>query len=616
MQLREYYDKLNDLITDADIFLSGSEKNIEKKEKMDLEIIPLLSYIIASNQNLYERIDNLYQSYDISGENLEELYNEYGMEELAKTLTPQGRVRYREIAMVCFQENTQTRKQLMKLLKRGWPNACIEGDGTEYILIQLLCGAFDVKHIVITWLSMYLEGATIQCERKEPLILKSFLNFVSESMPLPYYLKAPVECEAKTGIKFGELLKDNIRNAEVFYYLSSHMTEKTVEQLKKNRQMACKTPLLSSAFHQQNGIDTFLESSTPFSKQGYEICKKTLTHPKVEERNARLEAYCDRKDIEKEYNEINRGKQDDNSKEFTEIEKENIKSNFLTDLITMSGLSVEEIYNIDVYPEDITAVNALCVNRADFKDCETTPVLLDLLSPSEKLVALLIRILARRIHNAENAFENTACILHEIEDEDDVPEQKDQNADVINVNKQEIRQLKIKNRELIEKINVEKDEYRALEEASENEKNALTAENIKLKEMLEQLMSVQEQDDEDTDLKDGKEEIEKMKKTIIEAGTIFVCGHQSWRYAMQKEFPELRFIEPKEYSITKAIFRNINFIVYHLKQANHSMYYKCLDLKNEDTKLLFLIQSNTDHCIRLIYDYICKSRNEKEEEIE
>ena len=59
-------------------------------------------------------------------------YREFGMEELAKTLTPQARVRYREIVMICLYENSQTWKQVFKLLRKPNQSTCMEGDGTMY----------------------------------------------------------------------------------------------------------------------------------------------------------------------------------------------------------------------------------------------------------------------------------------------------------------------------------------------------------------------------------------------------------------------------------------------------------------------------------------------------
>ena len=63
------------------------------------------------------------------------------------------------------------------------------------------------------------------------------------------------------------------------------------------------------------------------------------------------------------------------------------------------------------------------------------------------------------------------------------------------------------------------------EKEAENRKSALVAENAQLKEMMEQLLSAQETEEDDTDIADKTGEIEAMKKAIVDAGTIFVCGH-------------------------------------------------------------------------------------------
>lgn len=132
-KLRDYYKKLDALIGDIRIFHEEEEQNLKNREKMHREVIPLLAYILASCPGIHDRIDRIYQSYRVDDEETEKLYQEYGVEELARTLTPQARVRYREIVMICLYENSQTWKQVFKLLKKAQPNACMEGDGTMYM---------------------------------------------------------------------------------------------------------------------------------------------------------------------------------------------------------------------------------------------------------------------------------------------------------------------------------------------------------------------------------------------------------------------------------------------------------------------------------------------------
>lgn len=147
LELRAYYKKLDALIGDIRIFKEQEKQNLKTMEKMHPEVIPFLAYILASCPGIHERIDRVYQSYHMDDPGVEDRYREFGMEELAKTLTPQARVRYREIVMICLYENSQTWKQVFKLLKKAQPNACMEGDGTMYMAAVLTAGAFDTRHI-------------------------------------------------------------------------------------------------------------------------------------------------------------------------------------------------------------------------------------------------------------------------------------------------------------------------------------------------------------------------------------------------------------------------------------------------------------------------------------
>ena len=143
LELRAYYKKLDALIGDIRIFKEQEKQNLKTMEKMHPEVIPFLAYILASCPGIHERIDRVYQSYHMDDPGVEDRYREFGMEELAQTLTPQARVRYREIVMICLYANSQTWKQVFKLLKKAQPNACMEGDGTMYMAAVLTAGAFD-----------------------------------------------------------------------------------------------------------------------------------------------------------------------------------------------------------------------------------------------------------------------------------------------------------------------------------------------------------------------------------------------------------------------------------------------------------------------------------------
>lgn len=610
-KLREYYKKLDTLIEDIRIFHEEEEQNLKKREKMHPEVIPLLAYILASCPGIHDRIDRIYQSYRVDDEETEKLYQEYGVEELARTLTPQARVRYREIVMICLREDGQTWKQMFKLLKKAQPNACMEGDGSMYLAAVLTAGAFDTRHIAAAWLSLYLGRVTMDFTTPSlNAVLANFADQVRQNLPLPYFQEIPDECEAKTGIRFGELLGKVAGYTEMFYYRAARMTRQVLEKEQKRKKAFSKPPQFPLALQAlPDDPEQFLQPFMQLPKACTDMMKKALEHPAVADRERGFSGTVWDQDpqVQKE------------AKQQFDKEQHNNDADhlvFIYNMIAMSGLSIEELYNAEVLPEDLSAVNAACVGREDFDDTDWNPDMWRSLCSWEQIAGILVRILARRAMNAENAWERTLYRMQEteIQTEAEHSEPKSERGQSEQEENEEMQVLRAKNRELVAKIGEEKDKRRKVAKDAEAANNALSAENAQLREMMEQLLSAQEtEEDDNVEATDESEEIAAMKKVIVDAGTIFVCGHPSWRTAMKVEFPQSRFIEPREYSVPQSVFRNANFVVYHLQHANHSMYYKCLDFKNKDAKLLFINQNNVNRCIRQIYEYICQNTKKKEE---
>ena len=612
LELRAYYKKLDALIGDIRIFKEQEKQNLNTMEKMHPEVIPFLAYILASCPGIHERIDRVYQSYHMDDPGVEDRYREFGMEELAKTLTPQARVRYREIVMICLYENNQTWKQVFKLLKKAQPNACMEGDGTMYMAAVLTAGAFDTRHIATAWLSLYFNRTTMDFTTPSlDAVVRDFVEHVRRNIPLPYFNEIPEKCKAKTGIRFGDLIGNVAGVTEIFYYRTARATRQILEKEQKQKSAFSKMPKFPLAVQPlPDGPDEFLRPFMQLPNTCTNMMKKALEHPAVAEREDGFSGtvWDEDPEVKKE------------AKRTFDKEQHNTNADYLFFICSMmqnSGLSVEELYNAEVYPEDLTAVNAACAQQEDVQEEDLGPDMWESLHTWEKIAALLIRILARRAINAENVLEQVLSNIQETGMQSEttqlsVPEIK--NGPQKQKDTEEIQMLRTKNRELVTKIGAEKEKSRKLEKEAENRKSALVAENAQLKEMMEQLLSAQETEEDDTDIADKTGEIEAMKKAIVDAGTIFVCGHPSWRTAMKVEFPQSRFIEPREYSVPQSVFRNANFVVYHLQHANHSMYYKCLDFKNKDAKLLFINQNNVNRCIRQIYEYICQNTKKKEED--
>lgn len=608
-KLREYYKKLDALIGDIRIFHEEEEQNLKNREKMHREVIPLLAYILASCPGIHDRIARIYQSYRVDDEETEKLYQEYGVEELARTLTPQARVRYREIVMICLHEDGQTRKQMFKLLKKAQPNTCMEGDGSMYLAAVLTAGAFDTHHIAAAWLSLYLGRATMDFTTPSlNAVLGDFADQVRQNLPLPYFQEIPNECEVKTGIKFGELLGNIAGYTEMFYYRAAKMTRQVLEKEQKRKKTLSKPPQFPLALQTlPDDPEQFLQPFMQLPKTCMNMMKKALEHPAVADRERGFAGTVWDQDPQA---------QKEAKQQFDKEQHNNDADHpvFIYNMIATSGLSIEELYNAEVQPEDLSAVNAACMGREGFGDADWNPDMWRTLCSWEQIAGILVRILARRAMNAENAWEQTLCCMQEAETSTEMGLSEAKNEHPAMQENEEMQTLRVKNRELVARIGEEKDKRRKMEKDAEAANNALSAENAQLREMMEQLLSAQEtEEDGYTDADDETGEIEAMKKAIVDAGTIFVCGHPSWRTAMKVEFPQSRFIEPREYSVPQSVFRNANFVVYHLQHANHSMYYKCLDFKNKDAKLLFINQNNVNRCIRQIYEYICQNTKKKEE---
>lgn len=260
LELRAYYKKLDALIGDIRIFKEQEKQNLKTMEKMHPEVIPFLAYILASCPGIHERIDRVYQSYHMDDPGVEDRYREFGMEELAKTLTPQARVRYREIVMICLYENSQTWKQVFKLLKKAQPNACMEGDGTMYMAAVLTAGAFDTRHIATAWLSLYFNRTTMDFTTPSlDAVVRDFVEHVRRNIPLPYFNEIPEKCKAKTGIRFGDLIGNVAGATEIFYYRTARATRQILEKEQKQKSAFSKMPKFPLAVQPlPDGPDEFL----------------------------------------------------------------------------------------------------------------------------------------------------------------------------------------------------------------------------------------------------------------------------------------------------------------------------------------------------------------------
>lgn len=615
-ELHAYYDRLKTFIKDRTLFDTLSENNIKKHLKIDPEIIPFLSYTLASYPDVHTRIDQIYDAYGASGPDLESQYDHTDVAGLAETLSPQTRIRYRKLVMICLNENDQTRRQLLKLLKRICPDSYLEDKGEIQNISNLLAGAFDARHLTITYLSLYLQRTTLFMDADFARMIWDLLtNSLLLCIPLPGFEKLPKDCVSSDQADINLILDHVLTEVDLIYNEQYSMIENMLHKDNARKNKAANLTLAPlNAMQTFSSPGSFLNSMSSLPAPFVDAFKEACKHPASKHRRKIMGDKGVRKRIK-----------ENEEKQKTEGQRteEQCKHDFYTlfhQLLHNLDIGYEEICNTTIYPEDLTIINAACDDRADFRnenenDQSSREDNWKRLSIGELLAAFLICALVRRTKNAENALDQLMTALPDQMQEankcNEIPVAPDHPQKPEDPDLTPLTDLRQKNKILVSQINTEKEKRKTQEAQWKRENEELKRENEQLKETIQQLLSTQEptSDAKEEDIR--RDEMEQMKKVIVEAGTLFVSGHPSWQTAMKVEFPQSRFVEAREYAIAPSVFRNIHFIVYHLQNGNHSMYNKCLELKNKDTKLFFINQNNTGRCVKQIYDYIMENNRKK-----
>lgn len=632
MELQEYYKKLREYLKDIRIFSKSIGNESDKTEKLEPLVIPFLSYILASCPDNHQRIDQIYDAYGTKGERLEERFAETDPIGLSSTMTLPARIRYRKLIMICLSEDGQTRKQLLRMLKRVCPNSYMDHPEYRHVTAALMTGAFDLKHLSVVWLSLYLQRFSMNNIFMDfpSYLWKQFIDSMLKNFPMPGFKKIPEACRTEDEGQFGDIIDAVVDENDRTYSRQLEMTKEFLELSDRNRKRNSRILSKELPLGLLKDPGKVLDSMIDLSGDYCEIIKEACRHPEVV---ARDEWIRKPEAMDALHEEVL------NNPEQTANECQLNFTILIYTLMRTAGLGYEELYHARILPEDLTAINAACIMRTDFEKESNGPQNTDsekagqeeeipnpreawrILSTGERMAAFLICALARRARNAENALEAALNVANssKIDKDEDTPVQEIENEsikDVKNLSQEALLELRTKNKELIAQIREEKEKRRKLIETLEKANADLSFENKQLQDTVNQLLITQEESEkEDKEAKKdiNREELERMKKVIVDAGILFVCGHPSWRTAMKTEFPQSKFVEPRDYNITGTIFRNANFIVYHLQHANHSMYYKCLELKNKEARILFIDQNNTARCIKQIYDYIMTHGRKKQE---
>lgn len=594
-ELKSYYKELSDYIDD-------SYNLIGKNETIAPVLIPYLSYILSSHHNVHERIDQLYASYRIDRDKVKDKVNEVDVKELSDYLSSEAKDRYHKLVEICVCENKQTKKQLIKLLKRACPKACIQNVSRLDIFNTFRIGTFDLDYVSIVFLSVCLQDVFYNRDiETECTDWSDFKACLICSMPLPKYHIESEIFDSKQKLSFDSVIK-----------MSPNIGDKVYETHEEEMRMALK----ANSYYKENlgkkfvapldepeqmlDLEKFADKNYILPKDAIRLSSAALKNPAVEDRIKAREKY---RKLEKDsaYVKVSRRTMD-----------------FVRQLLCETGL-FEELSGETLSKEDMTHMNMASLRLMDMdKVLETYPEPEEIwheLAPCEVLAGSTILLLAKRLKKLEKKYEDASGLLDEMKaTENDVVDNIPLEADGDKPDYEGIiSALRTKNKDLIRQIKAEKEIERSLKDELEKINEKLEEVEAEAKESFDRFLETNKQDSDGDDALD-RTSIEHMKKVIEDAGTIFVSGHPQWQAMMKKEFPTTRFVDPREYTVSASTLNSANFIVYHLQLGNHSMYYKCISCKRADAKLLFINSNNVERSIREVYAYIMANKKESRDE--
>lgn len=232
--LQDYYKKLEEFIADITVFTKEKVNNETKalylanRDSFNPEIIPLLSYTLASYPETHEKIDQMYEvaKAKIADEDADKIE----VDGLNRNLPPKAQIQYHKMLRVCLSEYEQTRKQCLKLLKQIAPKQYMGNDNEAKIIEKLSAGAFNTKYIVLIYLSLYLSNFQISVLKKQSVYaLQIFLASTKQSLMLPGWHELPEETETKEKVKFDAFMQNVLTSIDMQYIALNYYNEQTPE---------------------------------------------------------------------------------------------------------------------------------------------------------------------------------------------------------------------------------------------------------------------------------------------------------------------------------------------------------------------------------------------------
>lgn len=564
MKLEEYYRTLLAFLRENTLlYRVGGEEQKRKPRALDPALMPLTAFLLASKQCVYERVDQLYAEILKKPDafmNLDGAYENVHVPELESCLTLPGRVAYRKLLLLFLVWKGE--RQVLRLIKMAYPLSYTEEDGKD-LEATLLVGDYDVRNAAVTYLALYLRGIAIpSANEKDPasLVYQQFEQAYLLNVPLPFWLPQENTEQDSAAFRLSDLINAQYISACEPWYVDVYQS---VTKLKSQAEMNKKSRScpIQVAAPPALGLLTEYEQTAAVTSA---IVKKG-GNPNIEKR----------------------------------LRKEGGGESgilpFLYEILSNAYLSREELLDSCI-PEDMND----WVNQAIFKAKAAGAGL-----PLEEyqILAGVFYALLNRVRHAEELAglllmkDSSATVRGQQETDKKTREE-------LASLKQELSAANRRNGELNKTlVELKQKTDKELRQKS-CDYNGLNRKYKNLKHDFEQLIMVKDDAEGYEPSADGIT-LEEMKEEIRKKKLLFVGGHPSWQNALKSEFPEFRFLDPKEYTAaTPAVFVGIDFIIYNVNWNNHGMYYKCLKHKDSGSRFVFIRSNNMKRTILDIYGQI------------
>ena len=582
MQLTDYYKRLSEFLNSFDMLTFLPEEFDEGYGDLQINGVfgPLLSYILASKSIVYNRIENLYN--DVIRKNKKEeinkRYEEYRIDALELSLTPQARQKYRQMLIVCLFSSDITKNQIIKLLERAYPECIINTNSFADYSVYIECGAYDIRLAPIHRILMLLKGIKLLSydeTGETETNISEFLKMSLNEIPLPYWNSDLDDCDDDYKDKCLKLssyvekthmapIDEPLKNAADFFYTRSqrNTTERQI-----------KVPSLLDTGNTDPSNDIIFTVKIPDDAK--KIIDDVSKNEHVRIRNEKIGNL-----------------------------KDEIIIHFILNVLRRNYISIEELMDTKITKEDWLSIfdaydEALGGQCFDEDDDYFT-------------LGLIIKILCKRINHSEAIADTlTDIVCNDSDEKNGSNPVSNQSSDLSEKNtrieelEQELAAAKAKNKDLSKTINETKhrsyEEIKKLKEKIEILTEDLNDEKIRFEDLLRS--AEEESKDEDPY---SETDIEKMKIELNKKKLLFVGGHDSWQSMMLPIFPKSNFVKLREYNSMKtSIFKGVDYVIYNVNWEEHSMYYTVLKLKHKNTKIIFLNTNNKERTIRKLYEEIC-----------